>query len=48
MQIWRMQAVKAETGHKSHASIYSAIQAGLFVKAGQIGPRAVGWPDEEG
>ncbi len=47
MQIWRMQAVKAETGHKSHASIYSAIQAGLFVKAVQIGPRAVGWPSDE-
>lgn len=47
MSIWRMPTVKVETGHKSHASIYSAIQAGLFTKPVQIGPRAVGWPSEE-
>lgn len=47
MQILRMQAVKAETGHRSHASIYSAVQAGMFTKPVQIGPRAVGWPSEE-
>ena len=47
MQILRMQAVKAETGHRSHASIYSAIQAGMFTKPVQIGPRAVGWPSDE-
>lgn len=47
MQILRMQAVKAETGHRSHASIYSAVQAGMFTKPVQIGPRAVGWPSDE-
>ena len=47
MAILRMQAVKAETGHKSHASIYTAIRAGLFVKPVLIGQRAVGFPDYE-
>jgi prophage regulatory protein len=47
MQILRMQAVKAETGHRSHASIYSAVQAGTFVKPVKIGPRAVGFPADE-
>ncbi|MDO8777723.1 MAG: AlpA family phage regulatory protein [Burkholderiaceae bacterium] len=47
MSIWRMPAVKAETGHKSHASIYTAIKAGLFTKPVQIGERSVGWPDDE-
>jgi prophage regulatory protein len=47
MQILRMQAVKAETGHRSHASIYKAVRAGMFTKPVQIGPRSVGWPSEE-
>ncbi|MDB5745090.1 MAG: transcriptional regulator [Polaromonas sp.] len=47
MSILRMQAVKAETGHKSHASIYTAIKRGLFVKPVPIGERSVGWPDYE-
>ena len=47
MSIMRMPAVKAETGHKSHASIYTAIKAGLFTKPVQIGARSVGWPDDE-
>ena len=47
MSILRMPAVKAETGHKSHASIYNAIRAGLFPQPVQIGQRAVGWPDYE-
>jgi prophage regulatory protein len=47
MSIFRMPAVKAETGHKSHASIYNAIKAGLFTKPVQIGQRSVGWPDTE-
>lgn len=34
-------------GHKSHASIYNAIHAGLFTKPVQIGQRSVGWPDYE-
>ena len=47
MSILRMPAVKAETGHRSHASIYNAIRAGLFVKPVPIGQRSVGWPDYE-
>jgi prophage regulatory protein len=42
-----MPAVKAETGHRSHASIYNAIKAGLFTKPVQIGQRSVGWPSDE-
>lgn len=47
MSIFRMPDVKATTGHRSHASIYSAIKAGLFTKPVQIGQRSVGWPDTE-
>ena len=47
MSIYRMPVVKSETGHRSHASIYNAIKAGLFTKPVQIGQRAVGWPDYE-
>ena len=47
MAIFRMAAVKTETGHRSHASIYTAIKAGLFLKAVPIGERSVGWPDYE-
>lgn len=42
-----MPAVKAETGHRSHASIYNAIRAGVFTKPVPIGERAVGWPAYE-
>ena len=47
MSILRMPAVKAETGHRSHASIYNAIKAGLFTKPVPISTRSVGWPDFE-
>ena len=47
MSILRMPAVKAETGHRSHASIYTAIKAGLFTLPVQIGQRSVGWPSDE-
>jgi prophage regulatory protein len=47
MSILRMPAVKLETGHKSHASIYEAIKVGLFTKPVPIGQRSVGWPDYE-
>ena len=47
MSILRMPAVKAETGHRSHASIYNAIRAGLFTVGVPIGTRSVGWPDYE-
>lgn len=47
MSILRMSEVKAETGHRSHASIYVAIKAGTFTTGVAIGPRAKGWPDYE-
>lgn len=47
MSILRMSLVKSETGHASHASIYTAIHAGLFTVPVQIGERSVGWPDAE-
>lgn len=47
MAILRMPAVKAETGYRSHASIYAAIKCGLFVKPVSISQRSVGWPDYE-
>lgn len=47
MSILRMPAVKAETGHRSHASIYNAVRAGLFTNPVHIGQRAVGWPKNE-
>lgn len=47
MAILRLPAVKAEMGHRSHASIYNAIRAGLFTNPVPIGQRAVGWPDDE-
>ena len=47
MSILRMPAVKAETGHRSHATIYNAIKAGLFTAGVSIGQRSKGWPSEE-
>lgn len=47
MSILRMSEVKAETGHRSHASIYSAIKSGLFTVGVAIGQRSKGWPSEE-
>ena len=47
MTILRMPAVKAETGHRSHASIYNAIRDGLFTTGVAIGQRSKGWPSEE-
>ena len=47
MSILRMPAVKAETGHRSHASIYNAIRAGLFTTGVAIGQRSKGWPSHE-
>lgn len=45
--IIRMPSVKTETGHRSHASIYNAIKAGLFTTGVAIGQRSKGWPLEE-
>lgn len=47
MSILRLPAVKAETGWRSHASVYNAVKAGLFTKPVPIGQRAVGWPADE-
>jgi prophage regulatory protein len=47
MSILRMPAVKAETGHRSHASIYNAIKDGLFTSGVAIGQRSRGWPADE-
>lgn len=47
MSILRMPAVKAETGHRSDASIYNAIRDGLFTTGVAIGQRSKGWPSEE-
>ncbi len=47
MSILRMTAVKAETGHASHASVYTAVHDGTFTVPVPIGQRAVGWPDHE-
>jgi prophage regulatory protein len=47
MSILRMPSVKMEMGHKSHASIYTAIREGLFTVPVPIGQRSVGWPDYE-
>jgi prophage regulatory protein len=47
MSILRLQQVKAYTGHKSSASIYTAARNGLFTKSIKIGERSVGWPAYE-
>ena len=47
MSILRVPAAKAETGHRSHASIYNAIKVGLFPTGVAIGQRLKGWPSEE-
>ena len=47
MKILRLPSVKAEMGHRSDASVYNAIRAGLFPVGVQIGQRAKGWPDYE-
>ena len=47
MSILRMPAVKAVIGWRSHASIYNAVNAGLFTEPVKIGVRSVGWPDNE-
>lgn len=47
MSILRIQAVKAETGHRSHSSVYTLVRTGLFTKPVPIGQRAVGWPADE-
>lgn len=47
MSILRIPAIKAELGHRSHASVYNAVRDGLLTKPIKIGQRAVGLPDYE-
>ena len=47
MLILRLPEVKRAYGHKSEASIYNAIRAGLHTTGVAIGQRARGWPDYE-
>jgi len=47
MAMQRIQSVKCEMGHRSHASVYNAINEGLFTKPVKLGQRSVGWPDYE-
>ena len=46
MGLIRLPAVKTRTG-KSRSSIYRDVNAGLFPSPVKIGPRAVGWREEE-
>lgn len=47
MSILRKPEVKAETGWRSDASVSKAVRDGLLTKPVQLGPRSVGWPDNE-
>jgi prophage regulatory protein len=44
--ILRMPAVKSESGI-SRSTIYDRIQQGLWSKPVRLGPRSVGWPQNE-
>lgn len=47
MALWRIDAVRAELGHRSNASIYTQVREGRFPRPVPIGQRSVGWPDYE-
>ena len=47
MQLLRLPSVKGRVGHRSDASVYNEIRAGLFTTGVSIGQRAKGWPDYE-
>lgn len=47
MQILRLPEVKRVLGHRSDASVYESIKAGLHTTGVAIGKRARGWPDYE-
>lgn len=47
MAIWRIETCKGKAGHKSNASIYNQIRAGLWTQPVKIGQRSSGWPDYE-
>lgn len=47
MGILRLPDVMRQLGYRAHASVYNAINDGLFTKPVAIGVRSVGWPEEE-
>lgn len=47
MAILRLPDVMRVMGYRAHASIYNAINDGIFTKPVAIGERSVGWPDDE-
>jgi len=47
MSLLRLPEVKAETGYRSHVSIYGRVKEGLFPKPVRIGQRSVAWPSDE-
>jgi prophage regulatory protein len=47
MALLRMAAVKKELGYRSNASIYNAMNDGLFTKPVKIGTRSSAWPENE-
>ncbi len=44
--IFRLPAVKAKSGY-SRSTIYLRISQGLWTKQVSLGPRCVGWPENE-
>lgn len=47
MAILRKPELKLETGWRSDASVSKAVRDGLLTKPVPLGPRSVGWPDNE-
>lgn len=43
----RLPDVKRRRGHRSDASVYNEIRAGLFTTGVAIGQRSKAWPDYE-
>jgi prophage regulatory protein len=46
-KIYRLEQVKARTGHRATSTIYALQNNGLFPKAVRIGQRSVGWAAHE-
>ncbi|MDI4633477.1 AlpA family phage regulatory protein [Pelomonas sp. V22] len=44
--ILRLPTVQARTGH-SRSTIYQRISQGLWTRQVSLGPRSVGWPEQE-
>lgn len=47
MAIWRIPRILDETGKKSRGGFYAEVAAGLMPRPVNIGPRAVGLPEDE-